>query len=329
MSILTDFRILRPASLEAAAAALAEAGAAAPLAGGTDLLPNLRRGLAEPAALVDLGAVPGLDRIEATADGLMLGAMARLEDIAASAVVRSRWPVLAEAAETVAGPTHRAAATLGGNLCQDTRCVFYNQSEWWRESNGWCLKLKGDVCHVVKKSDRCYAVFAGDVAPALIALAAEAFVAGPDGVRRLPLAELYHEEGRAHLTLRPGEIVAAIQVPPPAPGAVAGYAKVRVRDSVDFPLAGVAIALRRTGDDLAELRVALTGVASAPVVVPGLERLLNRPWTADSAAVLSDAVRKACNTVKTTVMTPKYRRRVASAAAVRLAAELWERGAAG
>lgn len=327
MSILTDFRVLRPASIEAAAKALSESPAARPLAGGTDLLPNLRRGLGEPGALVDLGAVSGLDAIGVDDGRLVLGAMARLEDIAASAVVRDGWPVLAQAAETVAGPTHRAAATLGGNLCQDTRCVFYNQSEWWRESNGWCLKLKGTVCHVVTKSDRCYAVFAGDVAPALMVLGAELLLVGPGGARRLPLDAFYREEGRNHLGLEASEIVAAVTVPAPTAGTVAGYAKVRVRDAVDFPLAGVSIALRREGEALAELRVALTGVASAPVLVPRLEGLLNRPWTPDSAAVLSGAVRKACNTVKTTVTTPKYRRRVASAAAVRLAADLWSAAA--
>ena len=146
--------------------ALAEEGAQ-PLAGGTDLLPNLRRGLGTPRVLVDLMAVAALDAISVQRDGsLRVGAAATLAALAGQAAVRTGWPALATAAGLVAGPTHREAATLGGNLCQDTRCVFYNQSEWWRAGNGYCLKLRGDKCHVVVKSDRCYATYHGDVAPA-------------------------------------------------------------------------------------------------------------------------------------------------------------------
>lgn len=265
-----------------------------------------------------------MDLIAVEGEQLVLGATARLEDVAESEQVRGRWPVLAEAAATVAGPTHRAAATVGGNLCQDTRCIFYNQSEWWRESNDWCLKYKGAVCHVVPKSDRCYAVYAGDLAPALMVLRAEVEIVGVGGSRRLPIADLYHEEGRGYLTLAPGEILARVLVPAPAPGMRAGYAKNRVRDAVDFPLAGVAVALRREGDALAGLDVALTGVASAPLMVPGLEGLLGSPWNDQAAKAVGEAVRKGCNAVKSTLAPPKYRRRVASTSAVRLAARLWE-----
>lgn len=321
MTLMPAFRLHRPASASEAVAALAATPGGRPLAGGTDLLVNLRRGIGEPPALVDLSAVAGLDRLEVDEAGLTLGATLGLARLAEDARVRRHWPALAQAAASVAGPTHRVAATLAGNLCQETRCVFFNQSDWWRAANGYCLKLKGEVCHVVKKSERCYAVYAGDVAPALMVLNAEVEILGGDGTRRLPLAELYHEEGRSHLTLLPGEIITAVRVPPP--DGVAGYAKVRVRDSIDFPLAGVAVALRRSGDRLAGLRVALTGVASAPVPVSGLGALEGRPWSAEAETILADAVRKACNAVKTTVMTPKYRRRVAAAAAVRLAGELW------
>lgn len=326
MSLPIPTRFLRPTSVDGAVAALADTAGATPIAGGTDLLPNLRRGLAEPPAVIDLAGIPELAAITAEGGQLTIGAMVRLEDLAEAPAVLQHWPAIAEAAAAVAGPTHRAAATVGGNLCQDTRCVFYNQSEWWRAANGYCLKLKGDICHVVKKSERCYAVFAGDLAPALMVLRAEVEVVGPEGVRRLPIAELYHEEGRGYLSLTKGEIISRVIVPQPAPGLVAGYAKVRVRDAVDFPLAGVAIALRRNDNHLAELRVALTGVASAPLLVPGLDGLEGRPWNDDAAKTVAEAVRKTCNTVKTTITSPKYRRRVASASAVRLAAALWQAG---
>ena len=322
MTLMPSFRLHRPASLPDAVAALAAAPGGRPLAGGTDLLPNLRRGLDAPPALVDLSAVAGLDRLEVGAAGLTLGATVSLARIAGDPRVRAGWPALAQAAASVAGPTHREAATLAGNLCQDTRCVFVNQSDWWRAANGYCLKVRGEVCHVVKKSERCYAVYAGDVAPALMVLGAEVEVQGSDGARCLPAADLFHEEGRTHLMLRPGEIVTAVHVPP-LDGIAAGYVKVRVRDSIDFPLAGVAVALRRDGGRLAGLRVAVTGVASAPMAVSGLDLLEGQPWSGGAAATLAEAVRKACNAVKTTTMTPKYRRRVASGSAVRLADELW------
>lgn len=324
MSVMPDFCLYRPASVEEAAALLAENPDARLLAAGTDLLPNLRRGIGEPAGLVDLGAIADLDQIATQRESLVLGAMTRLETLSESSLVKSGWAMLAEAAATVAGPTHRAAATVGGNLCQDTRCVFYNQSEWWREANGWCLKYKGDSCHVVKKSDRCYAAYAGDLAPALMVLQATAIIAGPNGQREVALEELYREEGRHYLALQPGEFLARIIVPPMALATRAGYAKVRVRDAVDFPLAGVAVALRREGGVLAELRVALTGIASAPRWVAGLEELMGRPWNAEVADSLAEAVRKSCNTVKTTLTSPKYRRHMASANAVHLTEQLWK-----
>ncbi|CAL8970633.1 4-hydroxybenzoyl-CoA reductase subunit beta [Rhodoplanes serenus] len=320
-TLMPPFRLHRPASLAEAVATLSATPGGRPLAGGTDLLVNLRRGMGAPPALVDLTSINGLDRIDVGADGLVLGATVDLARLGDDPRVRAGWPALAQAAAAVAGPTHREAATLGGNLCQDTRCVFVNQSEWWRAANSYCLKVRGDTCHVVKKSERCYAVYAGDVAPALLVLGATVETAGRDGTRHLPLADLFREEGRTHLALEPGEVVTAIRVPPPD-GASTGYRKVRVRDSIDFPLAGIAMSLRRSGDGLAGLRVALTGIASAPVLVPDLDTMLGRPW-AEIAGPLAEAVRKGCNAVKTTVATPKYRRRVSAAAAVALGAELW------
>lgn len=320
MTILPDFRILRPKTVAEAVAALAEGGK--PLAGGTDLVPNLRRGLGEPAALVDLGAVHGLGGINIEDGTLRLGAAAAIEDVAAHPGIGAGWPALAEAAGMVAGPTHRAAATLGGNLCQDTRCVFYNQSEWWRESNGWCLKAKGDKCHVVVKSDRCYATYHGDIAPALMVLGAQAEIAGPAGIRTIAVAELFRESGADHLALAPGELLAAVTVPP-AKGWRAGYAKVRVRDEIDFALAGIAVALKRDGDVLAGLRVAVTGTNSAPLAV-AVDGIVGKPWGDASVAAIAEAVRKQVNVLKTTIMGPKYRRRVAQAEARRLASRLWE-----
>lgn len=327
MNALATITLQRPASLDEAARLLAADGARA-LAGGTDLLPNLRRGLGEPGLLVDLGGIADFGASALAADGgLRLGAGITLAEIAADARIRAGWPALATAAGLVAGPTHRIAATLGGNLCQDTRCVFYNQSDWWRAGNGYCLKYRGDTCHVVVKSDRCYATYHGDVAPALMVLGAEAEIVGPAGTRRIPLAELFVEDGARRLTLAAGELLAAVHLPL-AGDWRAGYEKARVRDAVDFPLAGVAIALRREGDRIAGLRVAITGTNSAPLAVP-TEAFVGAPWTPAAAAALGEAVRKSSNVLQTTALAVKYRRRVLVRLTQRLAATLWDGAAAG
>ncbi|MBP7522257.1 MAG: 4-hydroxybenzoyl-CoA reductase subunit beta, partial [Leptothrix sp. (in: Bacteria)] len=270
MNRLPDFHVHRPQGLPQALSALTAEGAQL-LAGGTDLLPNLRRGLGRPSVLVDLGALSGqgeLDGLTAGADGgLRIGALTTLQTLAGDAALRAGWPVLASAAALVAGPTHRASATLGGNLCQDTRCVFYNQSDWWRSGNGFCLKYQGDRCHVVVKSDRCYATYHGDVAPALMVLDAELEVRGPDGPRRLTVAALFQEDGAQRLTLAPGEMLAAVHLPPPGRWR-AQYLKARIREAMDFPLAGVAAALWRDGERIGGLRLAITGSNSAPLRVP-------------------------------------------------------------
>ena len=254
---------------------------------------------------------------------MRIGAGATLEAIAEDAGIRAGWPAIARAAELVAGPTHRAAATLGGNLCQDTRCVFYNQSEWWRSGNGFCLKYEGSKCHVVVKSDRCYATYHGDVAPALMVLEAEAEIVGPTGKRQIPLARMFRESGGDHLALDKGEVVAAVVVPP-ALGWVATYDKVRIRDAIDFPLAGIAVALKRDGDVLAGLRLAITGTNSAPLMVE-TGALLGAGWTDAAAETLIQSIRKTANVLKTTVAGVKYRRRVLLAVSRKLVNELWDR----
>ena len=163
----------------------------------------------------------------------------------------------------IAGPTHRNMGTLGGNLCLDTRCIYYNQSEWWRDANHHCLKTTGTMCHVAPKSRGvCFATFSGDLAPALLTLDAEVDIAGPAGKRTIPLEKLYiglarqdvpvtetQGDGKYYLSLRPGEIVTAVRAKN-TPGLRSGYEKLRIRKSIEYPVAGVAIALKKEGDRL-------------------------------------------------------------------------------
>lgn len=323
MNLMPEFRYHRPATLEDAVKLKAATPEARFIAGGTDLIVNLRRGLGEPTDLIDVTAIADLSSIRLDGDALWIGAAVTLADLARHPDILARYPAVADAALAVAAPGHRAAATLGGNLCQDTRCIFYNQSDWWREGNGFCLKYRGDKCHVVMKSDRCYATYHGDVAPILMVLGAEAVIAGPDKARRVKVADLYDEDGAKHLTLAPGEVLAAIVLPAPG-GWRSGYAKARVRDGFDFPLAGVAVALKREGDVIGGLKIAITGTNSAPLAID-TAALIGRAWNDETAALLVPALKKKANVLRTTVTGPKYRRRAMQGMTRRLVAHLWDR----
>ncbi len=232
-------------------------------------------------------------------------------------------PVLAEAAATVAGPGHRTVATLGGNLCLDTRCVFYNQSEWWRRANDFCLKHGGDVCHVAPQGKHCHAAFSGDLAPALLVLDATIEIVGPAGARRLPLAELYVDDGARHLALAPGEIVAAVRIPAQPASARTGYRKARARGAIDFPLAGVAARVEMNDGRLA--RTARRADRHQLAAVPARRHRCarrRRAVTDETLAQLGKLVQKQVSPMRTTVTHSNYRRQVAAVLAQRLVREL-------
>jgi 4-hydroxybenzoyl-CoA reductase subunit beta len=318
MEALPDFRLHRPTTLAEAVAILAETPAARPLAGGTDLIVNLRRGLVEAPVLVDLAEVAELRAVDAGPGGLRIGSGVTLAALAATPAIARDYGAIAEAAAAVAGRTHRNAGTVGGNLCLDTRCIYYNQSDWWRRSNDFCLKYRGEVCHVAPKSKRCFATFSGDLAPALLIHDAEVEIAGPGGERRIPLAALYTGDGIDYLTLRPGEVLAAVHVPTGRAGLPQAYAKSRVRCAIDFPLVGLAVSLRMDGGRIGELRAALTAVDMRPFLVTGTDALVGAPADEDTARAFGELAREQASPMRTTTVKPWYRRRVAAALARRL-----------
>lgn len=322
MERMPEFSVKRPGSVAEAAALLASTPCARLLAGGTALLPNLRRGIERPAMLVDLGAVHDFASISFNDEGLTLGAGMTLSRLASDARVAHGYLAIAQAARTVAGPSHRSVATVGGNLCLDTRCVFYNQSEWWRATNEYCLKRGGEVCHVAPQGRHCHAAFSGDLAPALLALDAEVELVASRGTRRLKLSELYRDDGAAHLTIAADEVLARVIVPAPAAGLASGYRKACVRGAIDFPLAGAACALSVRDGNLAKLRVALTGTNSQPFVLAETDALLGRPVDADTLSSLAKLVQKQVSPMRTTATPSNYRRQVAAVLAQRLMREL-------
>ena len=322
MEYLPPLQIHRPATPEEALSLRQDHAGARYLAGGTDMVVNVRRGIEQPADLIDLTNIEELSGITATGDGFRIGSVVTLKTLAAHEEVAAAYSAVAEAATAVAGPTHRAYGTVGGNLCLDTRCLYYNQSEWWRESNDFCLKFKGEVCHVAPRGTFCFAAFSSDLAPALLVYAAEVEVLGPNGRRRMPLVDLYRDDGMDHLTLNPGELLTAVHLSRHDGNDRSGYAKSRVRGAIDFPLAGVAVRLRMDGGKVAELAVALTAVAPRPFLVDDLGDLLGRPVDEAWLEKLRDLVRAQASPMRTTTTKPWYRRRVVGALAAKTAKRL-------
>jgi 4-hydroxybenzoyl-CoA reductase subunit beta len=272
--------------------------------------------------LVSLGAIRDFSAITRGDGGLVLGAGVTLAELARHDALVHQYPAIGEAARAIAGPGHRSVATLGGNLCLDTRCVFYNQSEWWRSANDYCLKRGGTVCHVAPQGDRCHAAFSGDMAPVLIALNAEVELVATHRTRRLPLADLYRDDGAAHLTLARDEVLARVLVPAASASLACGYRKARTRAAMDFPLAGVACALMHKNGVLSELRVALTGTNSNPILLEGTQELIGQAVDEELLTKLAKLVQKQVSPMRTTVTQSNYRRQVASVLAQRLVREL-------
>jgi 4-hydroxybenzoyl-CoA reductase subunit beta len=317
---LTDFRVARPQDLAAAIATQRDAADSAFIAGGTDLVVNMRHGIKRPALLIDLSGVSELSGIESRKGGVRIGAGVTIAALAGTPVIAERYPAVAQAAAAIAGPAHRTMGTVGGNLCLDTRCVYYNQSEWWRHANGFCLKHRGDVCHVAPQGQHCHAAYTGDLAPALLALDAQVEIAGPQGPRRIPLGDLYVEDGRAHLSLAAGEIVVAVHLPADPPRSA--YAKVRTRGAIDYPLAGVAVALAADKGVIQDLRVAVTGTNSRPFRLADTAALHGKKIDDQTLQQIDRLVQKQVQPMRTTVASAHYRRLAAAGLARRLVTQL-------
>ena len=337
MDALPDFTLLRPTRLDEALGARRDHPDGRLLGGGTDLVVNIRRGIETPPVLIDLTGVSELRAIAADETRIEIGAAVKLAELAVHPGVRRLYPVVAEAAASIAGPTQRNMGTVGGNLCLDTRCIFYNQSEWWRSANDHCLKTTGQMCWVAPKSRGvCFATFSGDLAPALLTLGAEVDIAAPGGRRTLALNDLYigharHDaeggDGKRYLALQEGEIVTAVRAKY-VPGLRSAYDKIRIRRSIEYPVAGVAVALCRDGAKLADLRVAITGTNPRPVLLEGTDKLCGGALDATVLSGLDDLVRDQIMAMKTTFTPGHYRRRVAGVLARRLVARLFEGAAA-
>jgi len=317
---LADFRIVHPTTVKDAIAARRQQPPSRFIAGGTDLIVNIRRGIIRPELLIDLSGIDELSEIRADGDGVTIGAGVTIATLASDPIIVSRYRAVAQAAEGIAGPGHRVMGTVGGNLCLDTRCIYYNQSEWWRSANSYCLKNRGDTCHVAPQGNRCHATFSGDLAPALLVFGAVIDIAGPQSQRRIPLSELYVEDGRAHLALAEDELVVSVRVPANPPASL--YEKVRARGAIDFPLAGVAVALAKSADTIGSLRIALTGTNSRPFLLTDTENFVGRFVDDKLLQEIDRLVQKQVQPMRTTLVSANYRRVAAAAVARRLVSKL-------
>jgi len=323
---LPPFEVLRPWNLDAAVATLGRFGLDVKLvAGGTDLIPSMNQGLFAPKILLDLKGLRDLRFIRFDPErGLTVGAVTTISALTDSPVIARHFPVLHAAARNVASPLLRNMGTVGGNLCLDTRCLYYNQSAFWRQSLGGCIKNEGTICHVAPASDKCWAAFSGDVAPALLVLGASVRLASPRGWREVALADFYANDGLVHINKTHDEIVTSVHVPAASAGWSGAYRKLRIRHSIDYPLAGVAVAMQRNRDGTCvQARVALTAVNPAPKLVKAAEVLAGKQY--DQALVeqvAADAIRTG-KPLRTSASTMEYRRHMVRVFVRRALQELW------
>ena len=297
MLTLPRFEILKAQSLEQALDHLARAPRETlVIAGGTDAVPNLKHRLHEPSRLLLISGLRDLHFIRESEAGLELGPLVTLSEIAAHPVLRREHPSLARAASLVASPQIRNMGTLGGNLCLDTRCTYYNQTYFWREALGFCLKKSGTVCHVVPQGKRCVAAHSSDVAPALISLGASVEIAGTSGRRTLALDDFFVGDGVHNNVLAPGELVTRVIVPRESRGRAAAYLKLRPRAAIDFPMLSVAFAARLEGGHCADARLVIGALGAKPRLIGGTGQMARgRALDAALGEELAAAAAKQCH----------------------------------
>ena len=292
---LPEFKYLRPNNLREAASMLASEGSKAMLvAGGTDLWPKMKRRQMEPRVVVGLRHLVELRGVTgAPSSGVRLGPNLTLRELERQPILLEKYPAVAEAAHSISSPPLKTMGTLGGNLCVDTRCFYYDQTYEWRKSIHFCLKRDGDTCWVASGSPRCWAVSSTDLAPVMLALNARIHLLSKDSDRSIEALQMYNNDGIAYLTKRPNEIVTAVDLPP-INGDITAFQKLRRRGSIDFPILNVAVWLRPAKDrkTIEAARIAIGGITSAPFLsLPAANALIGRELRSDSMNEAAHAAR--------------------------------------
>lgn len=321
---MPSFDLFTPSTQAEAVSLLHKHPEAKIMAGGTDLLVSMKQGLIKPKQLISMRLIPDLAGIEKFGNGgLRMGSMVRLSSVAKSVEVRKRYPTLSDTARLIGVPPLQNVATVGGNLSLDTRCLYYNQSIFWHQGLPACFKMGGDVCHVVKGSDKCWAVFQADLPPILIALGANVTVEGPQGERIMPLRKLYSGRGERPLALEQGELIAGIELPPPEKGMGASYLKLRLRAALDFPLVSTAATIWKDNGVCKDARLVLGAIASKPVTIE-IGNVLRGKNLKDGIVEAAELAFEAAHPVANVGATPLYRRKMVRVLVQRALQRAWE-----
>src|SRR2546426_12024049 len=327
---LPSFTYLQPNTLKEALAMKADAGPDGMyVAGGTDLYPNMKRRHQEPRTVISLMGIPELRAVGRSGGrpdgGVVLGSCITLTELSASPPVRQSARAVGEAAGLVSTPLLRNMGTLGGNLCLDTRCNYYDQTCEWRKAIDFCMKKDGHICWVAPSSPRCWAVSSSDVAPVAVALGAEFLLAGPQGERVVPAGRFYSNDGINYLTKQPDEMLVEVRLPAPD-GWDAVYHKLRRRGSFDFPVLGVAAWVRWDGTTVTDARIVLGGVASRPQEIPEAAQALRGTALADEAiAAAADAAYRPAKPLDNTDFDLSWRKQMTRVYVTRALQELRQR----
>jgi 4-hydroxybenzoyl-CoA reductase subunit beta len=322
---LPEFNYIQPKSLKESARVLANLGAEAmAVAGGTDVYPKMKRGQFTPRHLVSLRALRELKGIRSTKDGLWIGAGESLTAVSNHPLIAKHFPALAHAAESVSTPQLRNMGTIGGNVLVDTRCNYYDQTFFWRQAVGFCMKKDGDICLVAPGSSKCLAIASSDTAPVLMSLGTEAVLVKKQGERRIKISDLYRDDGINFLGKTNDEVLKGLLIPKNALSRRNVYLKLRRRGSFDFPILGVAATM--DVDEQKQCRVAslvLTAVASAPKVVLEASTLLQgKKVTKELIDAVADAAAKISHPLDNADLDYWYRKRMAKVYTQRALARL-------
>lgn len=306
---LPRFKYLRPTTAREAARMAADLGPRAMfVAGGTDLFPKLKRRQFDVETLIALDFLPR--EVHNGSTECTVGAGVTLAAAAADEHLNKYFPGYAEAAGLVSSPPLRNAGTVGGNLCVDTRCNYYDMTYEWRKAAGFCMKKDGDICLVAPSSPRCWAVSSSDTAPMAIALDGVVSLTGPDGERELPVSALYRDDGMDYMAKQPSEVVTSLRLSADSQTRTA-YVKLRRRGSIDFPIAGAAAAIQLDGDTVVRCRIVLSAVASHPLEATAAEEFLKgRRMDADTIRETAEIAAKPAKPLDNADLSHFWRKRM-------------------
>jgi 4-hydroxybenzoyl-CoA reductase subunit beta len=309
---------------EAARLLAAHPGRARLIAGGTDLMPNMKHGLFTPEHVIALKQIGELHGIEERDGELVIGAAESLAAVSRHPAVRGRFSSLARSAGSVAGPQLRNMGTIGGNLCLDTRCTYYNQTYFWRNALGYCLKKDGDVCHVTKVGKKCVAAHSADTAPVLMTLGAVADLVSVGGRRTVAVADFFVADGIENTVRGWNEIVTCVRIPLPSARTRTAFQKVRQRGAVDFPLLNIAVAAELgEGQEIESMRMVVSALGARPRVIAGLDRVAEgRRLDAAVADAIAERAFEQCHPLTNIIVDPEWRRAMVPVYVRRALAEL-------